>query len=58
VKQFNLILITTILGFAALYMPQPILPVLANVFHLTPPEAALFMTLTMLPLGIMPILYG
>jgi YNFM family putative membrane transporter len=57
-KKFSLILGTTMLSFAALYLPQPILPVLAELFSLTPTQAGLFTSLTMLPLGIMPVLYA
>jgi MFS transporter, YNFM family, putative membrane transport protein len=57
-KKFSLILGTTMLSFAALYLPQPILPVLAVLFSLTPTQAGLFTSLTMLPLGIMPVMYA
>lgn len=49
---------TTILAFAALYLPQPFLPLLAQEYGVADTDAALLMAVTMVPLGIAPILYG
>jgi YNFM family putative membrane transporter len=49
---------TTVLAFAALYLPQPILPLLARQFGVEETDAALLMAVTMAPLGIAPIVYG
>jgi YNFM family putative membrane transporter len=49
---------TTVLAFATLYLPQPILPLLAGEFYVTEPEAALLTAGAMAPLGIVPIFYG
>jgi YNFM family putative membrane transporter len=53
-----IIVFTTVLAFASLYLPQPILPVLAQQFDVTQTDAALLTAVTMAPLGIAPILYG
>jgi len=52
------IVVTTVLAFASLYLPQPILPVLAQQFDVTQTDAALLTAVTMAPLGFAPILYG
>ena len=49
---------TTILAFAALYLPQPFLPLLAEQYGVEDTDAALLMAVTMVPLGIAPIAYG
>ncbi|MFP4315906.1 MAG: MFS transporter [Desulfovibrionales bacterium] len=49
---------TTILAIAALYTPQPLLPTLARFFDVTRPTAGLLVTVTLLPLGFAPIVYG
>jgi YNFM family putative membrane transporter len=49
---------TTVLAFATLYLPQPILPLLAQEFGVTETDAALLTAVAMAPLGIAPILYG
>jgi YNFM family putative membrane transporter len=57
-QQFGLLLLVTVLGFWALYTPQPLQPLLHQIFGLPPTTLALLMTATMLPLGIAPIFYG
>ena len=52
------VLLTTILAYATLYMPQPILPLLAAEFGVTLTDAALLTAVTMVPLGFAPIFYG
>lgn len=54
----GLVLLATVLTFAILYAPQPILPVLAAEFGVTSSTAALLITATMVPLAIAPVLYG
>jgi YNFM family putative membrane transporter len=49
---------TTILAFASLYLPQPILPLLALQFDVSETDAALLTAVTMVPLGLAPVLYG
>jgi YNFM family putative membrane transporter len=51
-------LIATVIAFSTLYIPQPMLPLLANEFGVSPGEAGLLMTLAMLPLAVAPVLYG
>ena len=49
---------TTILTFASLYLPQPILPLFAAEFGVADTDAALLTAVTMIPLGVAPIAYG
>jgi YNFM family putative membrane transporter len=49
---------TTFVAFCTLYTPQPLLPLLANEFSVSPGDAGLLMTVTLLPLGIAPVVYG
>lgn len=49
---------TTILAFASLYLPQPILPLLADQFGVGETAAASLTAAAMAPLGIAPIAYG
>ncbi len=49
---------TTVLAFAALYAPQPLLPRLAAEFAVTPDQAGLLISVTLIPLGLAPVLYG
>ncbi len=51
-------LIATVIAFSTLYIPQPMLPLLADQFGVSPGEAGLLMTLAMLPLAIAPVVYG
>ena len=51
-------LIATVIAFSTLYIPQPMLPLLADQFGVSPGEAGLLMTLAMLPLAVAPVLYG
>jgi len=51
-------LIATVIAFSTLYIPQPMLPLLAEQFGVSPGEAGLLMTLAMLPLAVAPVLYG
>ena len=51
-------LIATVISFSTLYVPQPMLPLLAAEFGVSPGEAGLLMTLAMLPLALAPVAYG
>jgi len=51
-------LIATVIAFSTLYIPQPMLPLLAGAFGVSAGEAGLLMTLAMLPLAFAPVLYG
>ncbi len=51
-------LIATVISFSTLYIPQPMLPLLAENFGVSAGEAGLLMTVAMLPLAIAPSLYG
>ena len=51
-------LIATIVSFSTLYIPQPMLPLLASSFDVSAGEAGLLMTVAMLPLAFAPALYG
>ena len=57
-KSLALVLGTTILAFASLYAPQPLLPLLSEELAVSETQAALLMTLALLPLGIAPLAYG
>jgi MFS transporter, YNFM family, putative membrane transport protein len=48
----------TVLVMAALYAPQPLLPVLATAFDVSEARASLLITVTLLPLAVAPIAYG
>jgi len=48
----------TFVAFCTLYTPQPLLPLLASEFSISPGDAGLLMTVTLLPLGIAPVVYG
>jgi YNFM family putative membrane transporter len=57
-KSLWMILGTTVLAFATLYAPQPILPLLAQELAVSHTQAALLITLALLPLGVAPLVYG
>ncbi len=52
------ILFTTILTLSALYVPQPLLPVLSAEFGVTRETAALLTTIAFIPLSLAPLFYG
>jgi YNFM family putative membrane transporter len=52
------ILFTTILALSALYVPQPLLPVLSAEFGVARETAALLTTIALIPLSLAPLLYG
>jgi MFS transporter, YNFM family, putative membrane transport protein len=51
-------LIATVIAFSTLYIPQPMLPLLADRFGVSAGEAGLLMTVAMLPLALAPVFYG
>ena len=57
-SQLRIVLFTTFLAFCTLYTPQPILPQLVSEFGVPMSDAALLITVTLLPLGLAPIFYG
>lgn len=52
------ILFTTVLALSALYVPQPLLPVLAAEYGVSRETAALLTTITFIPLSLAPLFYG
>ena len=57
-KNLLIALCTTFLSFCTLYTPQPILPLLSAEFGVSPADSALLITVTLVPLGLAPIVYG
>ncbi|MDH3388343.1 MAG: MFS transporter [Gammaproteobacteria bacterium] len=57
-RNLVIALIATIISFSTLYIPQPMLPLLADSFGVSVGEAGLLMTLAMLPLAVAPVVYG
>jgi YNFM family putative membrane transporter len=53
-----LAILATFFAYVVLYSPQPLLPFLATAFGVTKSQAALLITVTMLPLSIAPLSYG
>ena len=57
-SNFFGIIFTTVFTFSAIYAPQPLLNVLGAEFSVDKATASLLITVTLLPLGLAPILYG
>ncbi len=57
-RNLVIALIATVVAFSTLYIPQPMLPLLAEEFGVAPGEAGLLMTVAMLPLAFAPAFYG
>jgi YNFM family putative membrane transporter len=57
-RNLVIALIATVVSFSTLYIPQPMLPLLASQFEVAAGEAGLLMTVAMLPLAFAPIAYG
>jgi YNFM family putative membrane transporter len=53
-----LILIVSVLTFFVIYGPQPLLPLLAETYLVSRSEAALLITVVMVPLSLAPVTYG
>ena len=56
--QIAVLYVCTVLTVNCLYIPQPIQPLLAEIYGVSLVHSALLTTLTLLPLGIAPIAYG
>ena len=57
-KSLPVILLSTVLTLSALYVPQPLLPVLAKQFSVSRELAALLTTIVFIPLSLAPLVYG
>ena len=57
-KNLLIAMCTTFLTFCTLYAPQPLLPLLSAEFGVSPTDSALLITVTLVPLGLAPIVYG
>ncbi len=57
-RNLAIALVATVISFSTLYIPQPMLPLLAERFGVAPGEAGLLMTVAMLPLAFAPVFYG
>lgn len=57
-RSLTITLIATLLTLSALYVPQPLLPVLAAQFSISREAAALLTTIVFIPLSIAPLAYG
>jgi YNFM family putative membrane transporter len=57
-RNLAIALFATIISFSTLYIPQPMLPLLAEEFGISAGQSGLLMTVAMLPLAFAPILYG
>ncbi len=57
-RNLVIALIATVISFSTLYIPQPMLPLLARGFGVSAGDAGLLMTVAMLPLACAPIFYG
>jgi YNFM family putative membrane transporter len=57
-RNLAIALFATIISFSTLYIPQPMLPLLAEEFGVSAGQSGLLMTVAMLPLAFAPLLYG
>jgi len=57
-RNLLIALCATVVSFSTLYIPQPMLPLLAKEFSVSSSDAGLLMTVSFLPLGLAPIVYG
>lgn len=57
-RDLFITLCATVVSFSTLYIPQPMLPLLADQFSVSSSDAGLLITITFLPLGLAPIVYG
>lgn len=58
VSTLSVVLFITVCAFCTLYVPQPILPLLAGEYGVSMTEAALLISATLIPLSVAPLLYG
>lgn len=57
-RNFLIALYCTVLAFAVLYIPQTILPLLAEIYSSDMSTAILLISVTLLPAGLAPLFYG
>ncbi len=57
-RNLLIALCATVVSFSTLYIPQPMLPLLADQFGVSSSQVGLLMTATFLPLGLAPVVYG
>lgn len=57
-RNLAIALFATVISFSTLYIPQPMLPLMAEQFGISAGQSGLLMTVAMLPLAFAPILYG
>ncbi|MCP4429570.1 MAG: MFS transporter [Gammaproteobacteria bacterium] len=57
-RNLLIALFATVISFSTLYVPQPMLPMLADEFNISASQAGLLITVTFLPLGLAPVVYG
>lgn len=57
-KNLLIILYITALAFMALYVPQPLLPLLSQELHVSIAQVSLLISVTLFPLSFAPIVYG
>ena len=57
-RNLAIALFATVVSFSTLYIPQPMLPMLAHEFGISAGQSGLMMTVAMLPLAFAPIVYG
>jgi len=58
VSTLTAVLFITVCAFCTLYIPQPILPLLAVEYGVSLTDSALLISATLIPLGIAPLVYG
>lgn len=58
IRNITIVVYCTVVGFAILYAPQPLLPLLADQWQRSLDDAALLTTTTMIPLALGPLIYG
>lgn len=58
INNLLIILYITALAFMALYVPQPLLPLLSQELHVSTAQVSLLISITLFPLSFAPILYG
>jgi YNFM family putative membrane transporter len=57
-RNLSIAFFATVISFTTLYIPQPMLPMLADEFNISASRAGLLITVTFLPLGLAPVVYG
>ena len=57
-RNLYIALFATVASFTTLYIPQPMLPMLAQEFNISAARAGLLITVTFIPLGLAPVVYG